>query len=91
MFPYAHTWEAVTVSVVTLLLLAGFLTTMIWQINITRRARMALNGEEALEKIASDLASSQDTTTRQLQEIAADIKMLRSASEDIERLLKEVG
>lgn len=83
-------WPTAVIPVMGILMVTVIATVAVWQGLGTWRARMQIAREQAYQKLAEEMASSQKTAAAELQRMANDLADLRARTEEVERMLKEV-
>jgi hypothetical protein len=85
--------EAVMIATAILAVFAtgtAVLVVLIWQGLGVWRARMVMAREAAYQRLAENMAASQETTLAELRKAAADIAEMKQRTAELERMLKEV-
>ena len=75
--------------------LFGLLMILVWQLLATWRTKIGasreINREEAYQSLSAEMASLQSQTVSQMADTEAQLAALRASTDEIARLLKEVG
>jgi type VI protein secretion system component VasK len=77
-------WAEAAIAMVGILFVTTVITVAIWQVFGTWRARMSVAREEAYRKLATEATELQ-------RRVADELAELRARTQELERLLKEVG
>ena len=85
-----HEWQEVIGTIGLFVLLTAVAVTIIWQVATSRRAKAQLARESEYKQLAEAAVTGQRNIERQLAEIGDQVSDLRSRTDSIERVLKDV-
>jgi hypothetical protein len=83
-------WPEAATGMVSIALLGVIVAVVIIQLGSAWRARTSVAREEAYRKLAEDNLEVQLRTERRLDELAAGLAEVRTRTEELERMLREV-
>lgn len=84
------TWQETLMGASVLFLATALVAVVIVQAAATWRARMSVAREEAYRELAQAATTAQQETSRQLESLTAELRVVRERTERLERLLSEV-
>ena len=84
-------WSDTAVAIVAAAFIFMAIMVAIWQIFATVRARMSVAREQAYRKLAEDATQAQERTANALEKTVAELAELRRQTNELDRVLKEVG
>jgi type VI protein secretion system component VasK len=77
-------WSEAAIAIAGIALVGSVIVIAVWQLLATWRARMAGSRESAYRKLAEEATEAQ-------RRIADELSELRARTQELERMLKEVG
>lgn len=83
-------WPEALIAIVSIAFLFGGIVVVIWQLFATWRARMLVAREEAYRKLAEQATEAQTRTAEAMEKAAAELALIREATNEMQRLLREV-
>jgi Tfp pilus assembly protein PilO len=85
-----HEWQEAIGTIGVFVLLITVVLTVLWQMGSSRRAKALLARESEYRELAQAAVTGQQGIERQLAEIRGQVSDLRSRTDSVERILKDV-
>lgn len=84
-------WPEATIAIFGIIFVLTIVGVFMLQLFSTWRARMSVKREDAYRQLAEESADAQRRTAEQLERATAELTDLRARTQELERMLKEVG
>lgn len=87
----ATSWPDAALGIAGIGLVIIIVSMLIWQIFSTGKTGLSAKRETAYRKLAEESVDAQRRTAEQLEKATAELTHLRRQTDELERVLKEVG
>ncbi|GIF07064.1 hypothetical protein [Actinoplanes siamensis] len=84
------TWQTATTGMVSLVLLGIIVTVVIAQLGATWRAKASADAIEGYRRLAEEARTAEQQLLARLGEVKADLEHLRTRSDEVYRMLRDV-
>jgi Tfp pilus assembly protein PilO len=87
----ATSWPDATIAIFGIVFVTVVVTVALWQIFGTGRTAISSKGQAEYRTLAQEAAATQKRTAQALERLATEVGELRARTQELEKLLKEVG
>lgn len=87
----ATSWPEAAVAVAGIVFVMVVASVVIWQVFGTGRAAITSEGQKGYRALAEEATATQTRTAQALEALTTEVGELRARTQELEKLLKEVG
>ena len=87
----ATSWPDATIAILGIVFLTVVVAVVVWQAFGTGRTAITTKGEKGYRSLAEEATAAQAKTAAVLERLTTEVGELRARTEELEKLLKEVG